>query len=309
MDISGVLIPTTTPFDVACGDTDLAGLRENVLSWLGTGVRGFVVGGSTGEAVLLDEEERVSSWQVVRDSVHDDTLLVAGTGAESLRATLRLTRQAADMDYNAVLVQPPAFYKGAMTDDVVRDHYLAVADRSQVPVILYQVPTRFSTLELPTGLVAELSVHDNIIGIKDSRGKLGLVGDLVTATVDGFQVLVGSGSLLYASLEIGAVGGILGVANLAPEECAQIHALFRAGDTAAAGRLQERVAPLHNKIIGGMGVPGVKYALDRLGYCGGSPRSPLRALAEGRRSEVDALLSRAGLIHSGADARARTAAW
>ena len=293
IDISGVFIPATTPFDPDSGEVDVVAMRENVRRWLTTGVRGFVIGGSTGEAVLLDEDERARLWEGVRETVPDDRVLIAGTGAESLRATLRLSARAASLGYGALLVQPPAFYKGAMTDDVVRDHYRAVADASEVPVIVYQVPTRFSTLDFSTGLVAELSKHPNVIGIKDSRGKLDLVGELVTRTTNDFQVLVGSGSLLYASLEIGAVGGILGVANLAPAECADIHTLFVDGQVSAAGALQERVAPLHNAIIGGMGVPGVKYALDVLGYHGGPPRPPLRALAEAKRTEVEALLAAA----------------
>ena len=298
------MIPATTPFDPVTGEVDLVALRRNIEKWAPTGVRGFVIGGSTGEAVFLDEDERDRSWDVVARSVPDDTVLVAGTGAESLRTTLRLTRVAADRGFQAALVQPPAFYRGAMTAAVVRDHYLAVADAAPVPVIVYQVPTRFSTLDFPAGLVAELSAHENIIGIKDSRGKLETVGELVTRTTRGFQVLVGSGALLYAALEVGAVGGILGVANLAPDDCARIHERFRAGDTAGAGRIQQRVGPLHNAVVGGMGVGGVKCALDLLGYRGGAPRPPLRPLPEDRRGELAEHLARAGLLAQGALARA-----
>lgn len=294
------MIPTTTPFDPVTGEVDLGGLRENVEQWATTGVSGLVIGGSTGEAVFLDEQERDRCWRVVADCAPDDLVLVAGTGAESLRTTLRLTGMAAARGFDAVLVQPPAFYKGAMNDTVVRDHYVAVADAAEVPVILYQVPTRFSTLDFATGLIAELSEHDNIIGIKDSRGSLDKVGELVTQTAHGFQVLVGSGSLLYASLEIGAVGGILGVANLAPAECAAIHSLFVNGDAAGAGALQERVGPLHNAVVGGMGVAGVKCGLDVLGYRGGAPRPPLKPLPDGRRDEVVGHLDKAGVLTAGA---------
>lgn len=289
------MIPATTPFDPVTGEMDQVGLRNNVRAWTGSGVRGLVIGGSTGEAVLLDENERHTSWELVRNAAPDEMLLVAGTGAESLRATLRMSATAAELGYDALLVQPPAFYKGAMSAEVVRDHYVAVADNCELPVILYQVPTRFSTLDFSTGLVEELSSHPKIIGIKDSRGKMKLVGELVTATGDDFQVLVGSGNLLYAALTIGAVGGILGVANFAPKECAQIHSLFAAGDSVGAGALQGKVAPLHNKIVGEMGVGGVKTALDLLGLCGGTPRPPLRPLPETRQTEVASLLASAGL--------------
>ena len=290
------MIPATTPFDPVTGEVDPVALLRNVERWSPTGVRGLVIGGSTGEAVLLDERERDLCWDVVGRSAPGDLLLVAGTGAESLRATLRLTRMAADRGFHAALVQPPAFYRGAMTPAAVRDHYLAVADGSPVPVILYQVPTLFSTLDLPAGLVAELSAHQNIVGIKDSRGRLETVGRLVARTARGFQVLVGSGGLLYAALEVGAAGGILGVANLAPRACARIHSLFAAGDAAGAGRLQRRVGPLHKAVVADMGVAGVKCALDRLGYRGGVPRPPLKPLPESRREEVAEHLRRAGLL-------------
>ena len=304
LDIGGVMIPATTPFDPVTGEVDVVALRDNVSRWAATGVTGMVIGGSTGEAVYLDEAERERSWDVVRGLLPRGMLMVAGTGAESLRTTLRLTRTAVARGADAVLVQPPAFYKGAMTPAVVRDHYLAVADAAEVPVIVYQVPTRFSTLDFPTGLVAELSTHDNIIGIKDSRGKLETVAELVTHAQRGFQVLVGSGALLYASLEIGAVGGILGVANLAPGECARVCQHFAAGEMAAAGALQKRIGALHNAVVGGMGVAGVKYALDLLGYRGGVPRPPLKPLVEGRRGEVAECLAGAGLRVRGALAHA-----
>lgn len=112
--------------------------------------------------------------------------------------------------------------------------------------------------DLPTGLIEELSQHPNIAGIKDSRGKL--VGELVEHSADDFQVLVGSGALLYGALETGAVGGIVAVGLMAAAEAAEISVAFREGRTADAGRLQERIAPVHQQIVGGMGVPGVKAA-------------------------------------------------
>lgn len=296
LDLSGVHIPTITPFDDASGDVDLDAFGYDLRAWLKHPVRGVVVGGSTGEAVLLDEDERRLLWSAARETIGDDHLLIAGTGAESLRATLRMCRSAADAGADAVLVQPPAFYKGAMTPEALVAHYAAVADGSPVPVVLYQVPLRLSTLDFPTGVVAELARHRNVIGIKDSRGKLELVAELVEATRDSdFQVLVGNGALLYASLETGAVGGILGVANLVPGECAAIVEAVGQGRGVEAGRLQEWVAPLHTDIIGGMGVPGVKHALDRLGLRGGYPRPPLRPLPEARREVVRGILASSGL--------------
>jgi 4-hydroxy-2-oxoglutarate aldolase len=295
-DFGGVLIPTTTPFDPVTGDVDVVAFRANLRSWLDYPVLGMVVGGSTGEAVLLDDAEREILLDAARDVLPDDRLLVAGTGAESTRATIRRTRDAAERGADAVLVQPPAFYRGAMTSERLRSHYLAVADASPVPVLLYQVPLRFSTVEFETGLVAELARHEQVVGMKDSRGDLALLGEVARATPDGFQILVGTGARLYAALQVGAVGGILGVANLDPGGSAGILLAHRAGDDAEAGRLQERVAPLHDGIVGGFGVGGVKRALDLLGMHGGAPRSPLAPVDEAATDRIRGLLEAAGIL-------------
>lgn len=308
VDLSGVLIPAATPFDPVTGELDLVGLRSNLRRWLEHPVRGIVFCGSTGEAVLLDDDERLRLLEGARELIPDDRLMVVGTGAESTRATIRHCRTAGSCGANAVLVQPPAFYRGQMTDRVLRDHYHAVAEASPLPLVLYQVPLRFSTLDFSTGLVAELSEHANVIGIKDSRGDLGLVGELATRTRSGFQVLVGNGARLYASLEVGAVGGILGIANLVPGETSALHRAFVEGRTSEAGRLQERIAPIHNEIVGGFGVAGVKAALDRLGYHGGKPRSPLRPLDDGDRRTVSDILGTAGVGAGARGAGARDSA-
>jgi 4-hydroxy-2-oxoglutarate aldolase len=193
-------------------------------------------------------------------------------------------------------VKPPAFYKGAMTPEALALHYRRIADESELPVIIYQVPPKLSTIDLPTGLVAELSRHENIVGIKDSRAAIELVGELVEKCKPGFQVLVGSGSTLYASLEIGAVGGVLGVGNLMPAETAEMVSAHQEGRAQAAGKLQERVGPVHKAIVGDMGVPGIKVAMDLMGLRGGNPRPPMLPLAEKRRTELRQVLEAAGLL-------------
>ncbi len=295
LDLSGVFVPCTTPFDPVTGEVDLVGFRANLRSFLAHPVRGIVVGGSTGEAVLLDEDERMVLLEGARDLVPGDRLVVAGTGAESTRTTIRRCKASAETGADAVLVQPPAFYRGAMTDAALSEHYRAVAAASPIPVILYQVPLRMSTLELSTSLVEGLAKIANVVGIKDSRGSLELVAELVDRTPKEFQVLVGSGAALYGGLEVGATGGILAVANLTPGPAVAIHTAYQAGDSAEAGRMQEVVAPVHNEIVGAMGVPGVKAGLDLLGLRGGAPRPPLRSLSEGDRERAAGVLAHAGL--------------
>ncbi|HZD05141.1 MAG TPA: dihydrodipicolinate synthase family protein, partial [Longimicrobiales bacterium] len=146
------------------------------------------------------------------------------------------------------------------------------------------------------GLVAELSAHENVVGVKDSRGSLDLVAELVKDCRPGFQVLVGNGAVVYASLELGAVGGILAVANLDPGRSVGIVESFSAGRSAEAGRLQEMVGPVHKAVVGGLGVAGVKAGTDLLGLRGGDPRPPLAPLGEEGRKEVRRVLERARLL-------------
>ena len=296
IDLSGVFIPAVTPFQPGTGDIDVPAMQENLRRWSESPIRGIVLAGTTGEAVLVDEDERLELVRGARDSLNSDILLTVGTGLESTRATIRLTRAVAQEGAEAVLVQPPAYYKGAMTPEALREHYLAVADASPIPVIVYQAPLRMSTLDFPTGLVAELSTHENIVGIKDSRGKLDLVGELVEQCQEGFQVLVGSGALLYPAMEVGAVGGIVAVATMAPGPSGELFQAFKAGRGSEAGRLQQKIGPVHNEIVGAIGVPGVKVAMDLLGYRGGDPRPPIRPLSEKGKMDVRATLVRSGLL-------------
>ena len=296
VDFSGTFLPVTTPFDPVTGDVDVIAFRANLRHWFENPIRGILVAGSTGESVFLDEQERVALLEAARDVVPEDASIIAGTGAESTRHTIRMTHQAADAGAEAVLVSPPAYYKGAMSPETLTRHFRAVADASPVPVLIYQVPLRLSTLELQTRLIAELSRHRNIVGIKDSRGKLELLGELIEACVDDFQVLVGSGAVLYGALEIGAVGGIVAVGLMAPAQAAEISVAFREGRSADAGRRQEQIAPVHNQIVGGMGVPGIKAALDLLGLHGGAPRPPLARPPDARAEDVRRTLDAAGLL-------------
>jgi len=298
VDLSGTFLPVTTPFDPVTGDVDIVAFRANLRHWLQSPVSGILIAGSTGESVFLEDRERVDLVEAARDLAPEGVTIIAGTGAESTRQTIRLGAEAAASGADAVLVSPPAYFRGAMTPEVLSRHYRAVADASPVPVLIYQVPLRLSTLDLPTGLVEELSRHPNIVGIKDSRGKLDLVGELVEHTGDDFQVLVGSGALLYPALEIGAVGGIVAVGLMAPAEAAEISVSFGEGRTADAGRLQERIAPVHERIVGGMGIPGVKAALDLLGLHGGRPRPPLASASDGRVDEIRGILESADLLAS-----------
>ena len=296
LNLEGTFLPVTTPFDSVTGDVDYAAFGANLRRWFGSPIRGILIGGSTGESVFLDEGERAKLIEEARAVIPDEALVIAGTGSEATRHAIQLTQQAAAAGADTVLVSPPAYFKGAMTQETLTSHYRAVADASPVPVLIYQVPLRLSTIEFSTDLVATLSDHPNIIGIKDSRGEIDLLVELVQQSVDGFQVLTGNGSVLYPALGIGAVGGIVAVGLMAADHAANISVAFREGRLEEAERLQEQIATVNQSIVGGMGVPGIKAALDLLGFSGGFPRPPLAPVSELGIEEVKGILEAADLL-------------
>jgi 4-hydroxy-2-oxoglutarate aldolase len=296
VELNGVFAPATTPFDPVTGDVDVISMRANLRRWLETDLAGVVLFGSTGEGVLLDEDEKARLTAATRELVSAHRLLLAGTGAESTRATIRQTRAVAAEGADGVLVQPPAYYKPLLTPAALRDHYLAVAEASPIPVILYQVPPRFSGMELDPGLVHELARHPNIVGIKDSSGDLRSMGSLTDACRGWCQVLAGSGAILYAALEMGGVGGIVAVSLLLPAECAALYRAFVDERFGEAGRLQERIAPLHKTVVGELGIPGMKAALDSMGMRGGAPREPIQPLRNRDRGRLADAMAAAGIL-------------
>jgi 4-hydroxy-2-oxoglutarate aldolase len=285
MELKGIFAPTTTPFG-ATGEVDVEGFRRNAQFLLDTPLAGLVLFGSTGEGVLIDPDERVRLLAVAREMT-GERLLLAGTGAESTRATIRLSRAAAAAGADAVLVHPPGYFRSLMTPGALREHFVAVADASPVPVVLYQVPVPFRSVDLDLPLIAELSHHPNIAGVKDSTGDVPALGELRRTCADGFTLIVGTAAVLQDALDAGASAGILGLATIAPHECTEIHRLWLAGRREEAARIQAVAAPLHRAVVAQFGVPGVKAALDFLGLAGGPPRSPLRALGATERAMVE----------------------
>ena len=273
MKLAGVLPPITTPLDTA-GELDLEGLRHNVQSWGKTGLRGLVVLGSNGEAAFLDDAESDRVIATVREHLPKGKFLIAGTARESTSGTVAATRRAADLGADAVLVRTPSFFKSQMVPEVFIRHYLTVADAAPVPVLLYNF-TAVTGVNLLPATVARLSEHPNIIGVKESGPDLAQVGELIRATPDDFQVLVGSAPTFYPSLCLGATGGILALAGVVPELCVKLFKLTTAGQHIEALNLQQRLTPLARQVTSSYGVGGLKAAMDIVGYVGGQPRRPL----------------------------------
>ena len=270
---NGIFPPIPTPFG-ADGQLDQGALRANIARWNETGLGGYVALGSNGEAPLLDASESIAVIRTVREAMAPGMALIAGAGRESTRETITACQAAADAGAEAVLVITPWFYDRAMTGDVLCRHFEAVADASPVPVLLYNMPAN-TGVNMPVSTVAELAPHPNIAGIKDSAGNIDQLAAIIRATADDFVVMVGNTGAFLPGMLLGATGGILALANVAARQTVALFQAARAERLNEARALNDRLVPLGNAVTRIYGIPGLKAALDLIGYAGGQPRPPL----------------------------------
>ncbi len=354
MLLHGIFPPITTPF-YPDGNVYFKKLESNVERYSRTPVAGIVVLGSTGEAIMLSDQERRDVFKAARTAAAPNKVLVAGTGVESAIETLRLTEYAAELGYDVAMVRTPHYYKKQMQTANLLAFYRTVADRSPLPVIIYNFP-QATGYDMPAEVVIELAGHPNVIGIKESSGDVEKVRKMVegtrhvkrsatvTETFDavtprmlaaasasasnnggelvpvgvlsgasepkpsssavsvvgkmktrqkevGFQVLVGAAQKLQPSLDAGAVGAILAFACPAPTACYEIYAAWKEGDAELARLKQERIAKAAQRVVGDLGVPGVKHGMDFNGYFGGPSRLPFLPLTGDLKSEIERVLA------------------
>ncbi|MGD0941544.1 MAG: dihydrodipicolinate synthase family protein [Terracidiphilus sp.] len=323
-------------------------LEANMAHYSRTLLSGMLLLGSTGEAVMLDDSESRDVLRVAAEATAPEKVLIAGVARESVRATVALAEAAAEFRYDAVLLRTPTYFPNQMSAAAVLHYFCSVADRSPLPVIIYNIP-QFVPYNIPVEMIAELSLHPNILAIKDSSGNLeriralvektssaprrsvtvtpifeavtgrmlapkseaagifvpasDLAGGVAIATASpappiktrskeiGFQVLVGSSGTLLESLEAGATGAILAMADFAPQACQEVYLAWKDHDLKLAREKQERLAAPSQRIVGQLGIAGIKYACDFNGYYGGRARTPLMPLTAVEKVEIERLLA------------------
>lgn len=325
-------------------------LEANMARYSRTLLSGMLLLGSTGEAVALNDEESAEVLRVAAEATAPEKVLIAGVGKESVKATLELAEAAARFRYDAVLVRTPTYYVSQMSTAAVLNYFRSVADRSALPVLLYNIP-RCVPYSIPIEVIAELAFHPNILGIKDSSGSVERIAATVEATSEapkrtvtvtpvfeavtermliakvegdatfvaagdlsggvgiamaspppvapmktrtreiGFQVLTGSAAGLLDSLKAGANGAILGFGACAPQACQEVYLAWKDHDLELAEAKQQRIAAVSQRIVGQLGISGVKAACDFNGYFGGRARSPLLPVTAQEKSEIEGLLT------------------
>jgi dihydrodipicolinate synthase/N-acetylneuraminate lyase len=341
MLIEGIFAAVPTPF-YPDERVYFRKLEANIVHYSRTLLSGVLLLGSTGEAVMLDDSESREVLRVAAEAAAPEKVLIAGVARESVKATVALAETAAEFRYDAVLVRTPTYYASQMSVAAVLHYFRSVADRSPLPVLIYNIP-QCAPYNIPVELVAELAQHPNIIGIKDSSGSVERIRALVegvknaprrTVTVTpifeavtgrmltakagsgdalvsiggvtanlpaapiktrtkevGFPVLCGSTAMLLGSLEAGAAGGILGFAACSPQACQEVYLAWKDRDLKLAAEKQQRIAAASQRIVGQLGMSGVKYACDFNGYYGGHTRAPLLPVTGAVKAEIEALLA------------------
>ncbi|HXR98393.1 MAG TPA: dihydrodipicolinate synthase family protein [Terriglobales bacterium] len=283
MQLRGIFAALTTPFDDS-GELRLDLFERNLASYESTELAGYLVLGSSAEAIYLTTDEKRA---VLRAAANVQKIKLAGTGEESLRATVEMTRYAASLGYAAAVVRTPHYYKKSMTPAALIGFYRDLADTSPIPIILYNIPP-LTGIDLTLDATIALASHPNIVGLKESSGNTDKLVRLMAAGLPNFAVLVGGASTLYPSLCAGASGAILALAAAAPEACLAIENAYRAGNHARALAAQQAVLRAC-AAFEALSIAGLKGAVDVAGdgaRYGGPPRKPQLPLTAAQKQAL-----------------------
>jgi 4-hydroxy-2-oxoglutarate aldolase len=290
----GVFVPVPTPFR---GD-DIAAerLQANLQKWNATALAGYVVLGSTGEFPMLSEAERDRVLAAAREAIPRDKAFIAGTGTNSTLHTIRQTKRASEIGADAAIVITPHYFtRGFSQAQAQVRHYLAVADASPIPIMIYNFPLN-TGINLEVDTVAKIAQHPNVCGIKDSSGNIPQAAQIIDQTPKSFHVLVGAASALLPSLAIGSSGGIVALGLISAREFCDVYALAKSGRWDEAREIAARMMAADRGIAGRYGIGGLKAALDLQGFYGGPCRQPLETPDGDAIADIQEVLATAGLL-------------
>jgi len=290
--IKGIFPPVTTPF--INDEISYTKLVENLEKWNETELAGYVVLGSNGESVYLTREEKIQLIETVRKNTPKSKKLIAGTGLDSIKETISLTNEAADSGADFALILTPSFFKSGMKHDAFLRYFVEIAEKSSIPIIIYNVP-KFTGVNIEADTVAKLAEHPNIIGMKNSSENVAHLAEVIHKTPKKFSNIVGTASVLFPGLCVGAKAGILALANCAPNECVKILKLYNDNKITEAAHLQKKLIDLNKAVTAKYGVAGLKAVMDLAGYFGGLPRSPLSGLKDEQIEDLKNILVNADI--------------
>ena len=279
-----------TPFKQN-GDVDYEAFAYNIEKWNDDNLTGYLVSGSNSEACYISTEESIELLKIAKQKAKPDRIVMMGTGQESLWATLKFTNECAKAGADYALVLTPCYYDASMSSEVLINFFTTVADQSEIPILIYNVP-KFTHVNIKADAVAKLADHPNIVGMKDSTGDIQQLATFkrVTAGKD-FEIIVGTSNSWFSAIGIEVIAGIHASANCLPNACAEVQVAYDAGDFDRALAIHQVIFPLNVAVTATYGIAGLKYACDLQGYKGGFPRRPLLPVSEESKAAIRDLLA------------------
>jgi 4-hydroxy-tetrahydrodipicolinate synthase len=287
---TGALTALITPF--RDGKVDEAAFCALVERQIACGIHGLAPNGTTGESATLTVEEQKRIIELCVKTARRRAPVIAGTGSNDTARTIDLTKAAKALGADAALVVTPYYNRPHQAGLIA--HYTAIADAVDLPLVLYNVPTRTAVDLLPE-TVAALARHRNIVGLKDASGLIERATRQRTACGPQFALLSGNDGSAVGFNAQGGQGCISVTANVAPELCARLQQCCLAGDFGSALDIDTRLEPLHRALFLEPSPAPVKYAMAKLGLCGEEARLPLAPVSAETRAAIDAALATAGL--------------
>jgi len=282
-DLSGISIPITTPFRQE--KIAFKKLERNIQIWVQYHFKGFVLLGSTGEGAMLSLSEKKEFVETATQMIPDRFVKILGASFHSTKETIEFLRFGEKYGVDAGLVLPPHYYRSQMTPNTLRRFYSEISDESGLPIIIYHFPG-VTGITFNADFILDLAQNKRIIGIKDSSANLAFQQMLIKDGPEYFQVLTGSASTLAPSLFAGAAGGIVALANVAPQICTELYESFLKNDSNAMKNLQQKILYLNTLVTGKFGIPGIKFAMDRVGIYGGPARLPFLPLEMKAKKQI-----------------------
>jgi len=283
MQLRGIIPPIVTPMR-SNEEVDLPRMCELIDRLLAAGVHGIFVLGTTGEFYALDADEKRQVISTAVRHVNKRVPVFAGTGAETTRETVRITRIAEEEGADAVAVITPYFVQPSQAEMI--DHFRRVAESTKLPVLLYHNPGMAGGVRMEVGTVAQLAQVPNIIGMKDSAGDLQTLIEFIRATPPTFTVFQGRDTLIEPALQFGAKGAVPGCSNIVPKLCVSIYEAHVRGDHAGARAAQLKLSPVRIAGAAGTAPGGIKAAMNALGVACGPNRSPIAPLSPDQRQKI-----------------------
>ena len=292
--LSGVFAPITTPF-TETGKVNYEGLKQNMKRYAASKINGYLALGSNGENKSLNMEEKFKVLEIIVKNKAPNQVVMTGCIAESTVETIYIAKKAQEIGTDFITLLPPNYFKSQMTDPVLATYFSDVANAVEKPCLLYNAPQFSGGMALSTGLIKQMSGHGNIVGVKDSGSAASIEGYLMACPGD-FAILAGSVNYMVSSMLNGALGGIVSLGNIFPNECWKLWNLIATKQYEEGFVYNRKILKASASVSGKGGVSAVKAAMDMAGWVGGYPRRPLLPITQQAKDDLKAALVAEGLL-------------